>query len=313
MKKYMNLFKSNIMVIMAFMFVLLLGLQFSIPEFAGLLPTAGVGLAAVIIANVDDPGNEEKIGKQIKSKLWILPYDNYDENVSFPTITDREIGTIPLAAGKYWYYIDAVTDSVEPTVESTLGDVAAEMKQSIKFIVGGMSKNLLNLLETGIGEKFFVVYEYCGSGTKYLIGTRCKPAVLSEFKGGPGKDYTGFEITFSHVTTKMFTIYTGSLAAVSAVTVAADADTIALDSSKQLYQLTDGSAASIPIDDFSGTVGDGYTFTVLGSGGTYPSTIPSGTKYINKNAATWTAAAGATITYKVLGTTSQKLIEVSRT
>jgi hypothetical protein len=55
-------------------------------------------------------------------------------------------------------------------------------------------------------------------------------------------------------------------------------------------------------------------FTLLGSGGSYPSTIPTGNDFILASGTTWTALANAHITFKAFkdGGATYKFIEQSR-
>ncbi|MCX6270507.1 MAG: hypothetical protein NTU44_04665 [Bacteroidetes bacterium] len=59
---------------------------------------------------------------------------------------------------------------------------------------------------------------------------------------------------------------------------------------------------------------DGYVYTLLGSGGTYPGTIATGGNFILASGTGWTATAGAKLQLKAFkdGASTFKFIELSR-
>jgi len=96
-------------------------------------------------------------------------------------------------------------------------------------------------------------------------------------------------------------------------TVPADATTITLTSNPQ-YQLTDGTSSAATITGFT-SVSDsdiGRVVDILGSGGTYPSTITDVNDFLLEGGVTWTANAGSRISFKIrkTGTSSYTYIEV---
>ena len=97
-------------------------------------------------------------------------------------------------------------------------------------------------------------------------------------------------------------------------TIAANAVSLDLTNGEGRYQLTTGTVSAVVINAATNAV-DGMTFTLLGSGGTYPSTIATGGVYEVSNGTTWSALANATITFKAFknGASTFKYIEVSRT
>ncbi len=239
------------------------------------------------IGNIEEVANTAKSGKQVKGRLWLLAYNQFDQDAGFPTRTGITYGNIPLKLLEKWHYIDVIEDTPEPMSSGELGDVAANLKNTLKFTVGGLSDNLIQLLEDGIGMKFYVVWQQCNSGTKWLGGDACKPMKMISFSGGSSKDYTGFEITFENEGNKMYSKYSGNTPIAEPVTLAADAAAIAFSAMAQQYQLTDGLAAPIAITSVSGVsaTDDGKVFDVLGSGGSKPSTISAGA--VKSGAATY--------------------------
>lgn len=272
-----------------------------------------VGYAAIIgLSNVTgNPSNEYMVGKQVKAKIYFIEAEQYDDSETFPT-GNRSIGNIPLKSGQYWHTIDAVLDSPELNWKGTKGDLAATITNTAKFVLGGMGDDVMELLEKGIGRGFYVVYEICATGDKWITGNGCKPAVLTEFDGGSDKDKTGSTVTFTCECGKIWVKYEGTTPTQAAATVAADAATITLTSNPQ-YQLTDGTSAAANITGFTGASDSdvGRIVTILGSGGSHPSTIDTGDSFIV--ASTWTALAGKEISFKVYKDTSTyKYVETHR-
>lgn len=262
----------------------------------------GASIATVmgVIGNVDAAPEMEKKGKAIKSKLWIISADQVDDSVTFPERSGRSIGTIPLKAGEYWHYVDVVEDTPEAKWKGEEGEIVSSTSNELSFVLGGMSDAVLNLLETGAGQKFYVVWQACGRTDKYLGGDGCKPLKLKSFEGGSTKDNTSTVLNFGNESMYLWSKYTGTIQTQSADEVAADATSITL-TDNTAYQLDDGGSSSATIAAFSGvTDADvGRTVTILGSGGTYPSTIESSTSFILVDGETWTATEGAQITFQI--------------
>lgn len=243
---------------------------------------APVAVATIMgpIGSIDNGTNAEGMGKSVKNKMWLLGVDQVDETSTFPVRSGIELGNIPVKAGEYWHYIKSVIDTPEAKSTGNDGDNASTITNELTFVVRGISTKLQKLLENGIGEYFYVVWEQCNTGAKYIGGTGCKPMKLLSFEGGALKDYTGFTITFKNECGQLYSQYVGNTPAQAPVTVAADSASITLTSS-ETYQVTDGSAAVVSILGF-GSVTDadvGRIVTVLGtaSEATYPPKFISST------------------------------------
>lgn len=285
-------------------------------NFNDLLGTGGITVATVMgaVGNVDLEQNTKGAGKQVKAKLWLISEDQWDDSQSFPAKVEGARANIPIKNGEYWHYIKSVDNSPDLKSNSELGDIAATLNNELSLGIRGINSTIRKLLEDGIGYGFFVVLEICSTGTKYLVGNDCKPAILSSFEGGPGKDHTGFSVSFKQTCGEMFCEYSGNTPAQAAAVVAEDATTIGLTSNPR-YQLTDGSASSVAITSFTGVtdVDVGRIVTILGSGGSYPSTIPSGNDFMLIGGATWTALANKEISFKIFkdGGASYIFVEIS--
>ena len=281
----------------------------------------GVTIAAVgmmAIGNIETGTGQDAASDQVKAKLWILEADQYDDDQAFPARNGREVGTIPLRAGEKWHYIKSVENSPKPNSKGELTDMGgSKITNDFPFIVGGMADNLLDFLENGIGESYYIVWEICATGKRYLIGDGCKPVRLMEFEGGAGENGTGYSLKFQNQCGKVYSTYVGTTEHLVESIVAEDAVAIPIITGNDVYKLTDGTAASVEITTFSGVaVTDiGRILTIKGTGGDNPSTIGEGNDFILVDGAEWTATLGATLTVKVYkdGAASYKFIEQSRT
>ena len=263
---------------------------------------SGVVIATIMgaVGNIDNPPNSQRVGKQVKSKVWIISEDQLDTDVSFPGLNGREMGTIPLKNGEYWHYIDAVYNSPRPTWAGEDGENAANITNELPLVIGGVLDETFNLLETGLGQGFYVIWEICATGEKFSLGTGCKPARMVSFEGASNDESTVTNVVFRQEGGFLPFKYVGTIPKQAPDVVAADATVIPLTSNPQ-YQLTDGTVAIVDITSFSGVTDSdiGRVVTILGSGGTYPSTISSGNDFILNAGAQWSALANASIDFKI--------------
>lgn len=281
--------------------------------FTGL--TTATVMAAV--GDVKSVSNQARTGRQVKSKLWIISKDQVDDSVPFPTLnSDRTRGDIPLKAGEYWHYIETVVDSPEPKWRGEEGDVATNLINELPFIVGGMTDEVFDLLENGAGKEFIIVWEVCSSGEIFGGGNGCKGLKLSTFEGGSTKDNTSTTITFTGQCGELWYRYIGNTPTQEPEEVPEDETEITLTSNSR-YQLTDGATEAVNITGFSGVSDSDVNrvVTILGSGGSNPSTIDDTGDFILINGETWTATEGARIDFKIYkdGPSSYAFIEVSGT
>lgn len=262
-----------------------------------LLKVGGVEamIGMIIMTNFNEASADAKEPKQAAVKVYIVWHSQVDG--SPPARVGRDVGTIPLKAGEYWHYIES-EDAPMPS-NSVSGDIGKLLGNKLEFIIGGMTDDVLNMLETGIGQKCYVVWEICSTGNKYLGGNKCKPMKLTNFEAG-GDDYTGFKLTFENQCGELWSNYTGSITLEAASVVAADATEIPLVANAG-YQLTTGAAAAAEITSFINTTAADVkrVVTVYGSGGAWPSTIPSGNDFLLIDGVTWEALAGTQISFMI--------------
>jgi hypothetical protein len=315
-KKISNIFSLLIIGILA-MFVVgsVIDGTLSIDSLFGIGSGASLALFGGFATFNGNPGNQYNVGKQVKNKFYFISQDQYDDTISFPSRVGREIGNIPLKAGQYWNKIDTILDSPEIKWTGEQGDVASKINNELTFILGGMGDDIFTLLEQGIGKGFYLVFEVCATGDKFIAGNACKPVKMTNFDGGSGKDQTATTVTFKVECGEVWSKYTGNTPTQAAATVAADATTIGLTSNPE-YQLASGTSAAAAITAFTGTTDADINriVTILGSGGSHPSTISNtATAFLLIGGAQWVANSGSQISFKIFkdGASSYKFVEVA--
>lgn len=291
--------------------------------FTGNLSVDGLfGVGSVISASViglvsvnGDPINQYKTGKQVKARMWFIEAAQFDDSQPFPSRINRQIGNIPLKNGEYWHYIDAVLDSPEPKWSGQMGDVAATIKNELSYILGGMSDDVFDHLERGIGRGFYIVWQVCATGDYFIAGNACKPVRMTKFDGASDKDKTATTVTFEVDCGEIYSKYIGNTPSQPAAVVVADATTFVLTANSQ-YQLSSGIATAAAINAITGITDADVNriITVLGSGGNHPSTISNtAVEFLLVAGAAWTSNAGSQISFKIFkdGAASYKFVEVA--
>ena len=225
--------------------------------------------------------------------------------------------------GAYAIKIYATPSSIKLIKSSDGDEDAIAINQGLEYAHPGDELEINEHIQNFTGEPViaFVLTDACGGGSPFykVIGSVCTPLTL-KFEGQNDNDATKNLMKYEAFkkSNKVPGFYYGTLtfAAVLA-TIAQDAAVVDTTPGSGQYQLTDGSAAPIAITDLTnGSNGD--VITLLGSGGTYPSTIAaSEAKFETVDGADWSALAGATITFKGFknGATAADIlwIEQSRT
>lgn len=266
------------------------------------------------IGSIQKATDVQKRGRKIKRKIWLLSADQWDDTQGFPARVGRTVANIPLKAGEFWHYMEMVQDGGDYKSVGESGDVTATITSTFTAIVGGMGDALLNLLEQGINEDFFVVVEFCDTGEKFLLGDGCKPTMLKSFDGGSTNDNTSWTIVFEKINQLIWSDYTGNTPEQAADVVAADAVTIALTSNSR-YQLTDGTVATVTLTGFTAvTDADiGRIVTILGSGGDWPSDIDDQNDFLLEGGVTWDAVTGSQISFYIFkdGAAQYKFVEIA--
>lgn len=273
----------------------------------------GTTMASMLaIGNVEDVGDKDVSGAAISYKVWLIELSQIDDSQTFPKPNElREVGAVPLKAGQKPHYF--VAHDI-PTYDSTgeRGDLTIDGTNTFAIIMGGVRDQLLNFLEQFAGSKFIVIFQECGADVKYIIGSPCKPMVLSNYAVANNKDSRSITFTFKNRSINQYYKYTGSVAGEVPALHTAGTAALAVQVGINTYRIPDGGAATYSITSFTGLAAhdEGRYITLLGEGGANAATIAEAAGIILKNGASWTAKSGSQIVFRVFD--SSTLIEVSR-
>lgn len=261
-----------------------------------------------------DVVNGKKTGNLIKAKLYFIEEDQYDDALPFPAKNGRERGNIPLKSGEYWHYIKSVLDTPEVKWSGAIEEIAAKVSNEMTFVLGSMDDNIFDLLESGIGKGFYVVFELCfpGETPRFLIGNGCKPAKMTAFEGGALKDNTATTVTFMVACGELVCKYVGSITLEAPQGVTADATTFAL-TGNDLYEIAPGTLETEITAISAITDADiNRVITLKGGGGSGPSKVVSGGSFLLSGGEEWSAALGAQISFRIMkdGAATYSLVEV---
>ena len=276
------------------------------------LTGSGVTYATMAsIGNMTEISDKESSANQISMKVWLIARHQIDPDQVFPSPnSDRELGTIPLLAGEYAHYFDAVPDTVDEFSTATKGEIVTDFSKTLSFVVAGNRDKHLDFIEEYAGKGFVIIYSIGESDTKYVLGSAYKPMVLmtADRKGG-GKEGRYITFTFQNKHWRQPLLYVGTISTQTPTAVDAGATNLAVGSASQ-YQLSDHSAPAT-IATVSG-IGAADVLRVIEllapATDTNSPVITDNTVFILMDAGTWTANPGSRISFKILGTGT--LVEV---
>lgn len=260
--------------------------------------------------NVTKTTNAGK-GASRKAKVFIFNWDD----IATHTRVDNVVSGLVFKAGKYGVEVYADQKSIKTPVDTDGEHNSTAFTQTVEFMHPGDAIEIRDYLSNWVNKEVGCVLDYCDGTTPKLYGAPCAPLSL-QAKGEESSDKTNKVMTFKSVLAGPinadFTTTT-TLASVNA-TVAANATTVDVATGAGEFQLTTGTASAVAITTLSNPV-HGFVYSLIGSGGTYPSTISaSATVFLLKDGTMWTALAGSKITFKCFkdGASTFKFVEVSR-
>jgi hypothetical protein len=263
--------------------------------------------------DISKPGDNKGVGGDKKDKVIIIDVDDIS---SMPSRDSNGIvisGNIAMNSGAYMCKIYGTQSTIKAGADSEGDPDAKGITQTVEFEHPGDSQEIREFRANWMNKNVLIILERCSSPIKNLYGTPCAPLQMV-FKSEDDKDKN--KTTFTFKSTQKgpdVAIYNGTLQLSSPVaTVAANATSVNLATGAGRYQLTTGTAAAAAITTCTNP-SEGLVFTLLGSGGTYPSTI-SGTDFLLSAGTAWSAIAGAEITFRCFqsGASAWKYIELSR-
>ncbi len=252
-------------------------------------------------------------GGNMKDKVIIFDWDDVTGGYSRDASGIEITGPLVFKPGSYAITVYATQDGIKVSAESQ-GDTDAEgVIQSIEYPHPGNYKAIKEFRSNWLGKAVGIIIEKCTDGSKTLYGSPCAPLRLA-FKMEWDKDKNLATLTYKSAQKGPDVAdYLGTITFDDVMgTVAADAQSINVAAGPGEYQLTNGSAASVEITGITNPV-DGGVYTILGSGGAYPSTIETA-PFLLHNGTVWTGTAGASITFKAFkdAASTYTFIELSR-
>ena len=275
---------------------------------------SGVTLASMaLLGHLDDVSDRDTHGSDISYIVYLVALDQIDRTKEFPQPNaNREVAPIPLKPNEIPHYFEA-HDIPTFTGTTEKGDITTTGENQFVIIMGGARVNLYNFIEEYSGGKFIIFFKHVKKKGWYILGELERPVILSNTETKDDKDgrYTTF--TFKRSSVDLPLVYTGNPAITVATAIAAGATAIAITAGSNTYTIPNGTSAAAAIATVSGLSKSdkGRYITLIGAGTDKAATIADGSTFVLEEGATWTAKTGASITFRVLDTTT--LVEVSRT
>lgn len=268
-----------------------------------------------IKVSVTKPGNIAGRGGR---KLAKITFIDMDDVLYFPPPDSKGIvitDNIIFKANCYAITVYATPNSIKLKNASS-GEIDAKgVKQTVIFNHPGSETEILEFRTAWLDRNILIVVEKCGVSAKDLYGSPCNPLQFNfEHDDDNEKNVTAFTLESTNIGPDMFK-YMGTLTLETVTgTVAADETEIDLTNGPGQYQLTTGGSSAATITTCTDAVHEGI-YTLLGSGGAYPSIITAANDFVLENGTQWTAAEGASITFQAFkdGASSWKFFELSRT
>lgn len=256
------------------------------------------------------PGN----GGNAKDKITLFDFDDVTGGLTRDAAGIVMNGPLTFKAGAYAIQIYATQDTIKAGAESQ-GETDAEgVIQNVEFAHPGNFKEIKEFRSNWLGKSVGIIIEKCSDGSKLLYGSPCAPLRLA-YKSEWDKDKNTATMTFKSAQKGPdIADYLGTVTYDTVKgTAAAGATTVDVAAGSGEYQLTTGTASAAAITSLTNPV-DGVVYTLLGSGGTYPSTIAAAGNFILSNGTTWTATSGAKLQLRAFkdGASTYKFIELSR-
>lgn len=320
MKKFKQKFNKRLALISS-LIIALIGLfifSMAVDSGMGVLESMGItgsGVTYCVMAAVGNIGrvtDRETAGAQISSRIWLIALDQIDDTVQFPRPNaSGEVGTVPLKAGEYMHYFEAIDDSLDDKSTGSKGDITTAVTNSFTFIMGGYRRSLQKFMEDHAGDRFIIIYQMASDAQYHIVGNELKPMILKSFDRTNNKESRSVSFTFENNSFLQPQKYVGAIVKEAPAAIAANATELAFTSANQ-YITSAANAAATTIATISGLAAadEGRIIEIVGGGGANPTHIDSIAAIVLKSDATWIANAGSRLTLKVLD--SETLVEVSR-
>lgn len=259
-------------------------------------------------------GENAGAGSDIKGKAYIVDITDvisgFERDADGITIS----GNLVLKSGAVMQTVEFTKNTLKNTSKSE-GDVDAKGTiQGCEFEHPGNTVAIRAFRRFWMNKDIVIIYEHCDpTKNDDLYGSICSPMQMN-YDANEDKDKNNTKFTF--VSTNKgpeVAVYLGTKTVGSDTVVAADTVTIDVTNGPGRYQLTTNTAAKTLLG-LSNMVHNGV-YTLIGSGGTYPASIPSGGLWILKDGSSWSGISGSSITFRGYknGASTWNFIEQSRT
>lgn len=275
---------------------------------------AGISIASMaVLGHIDDVSDRDTHGSDISYIVYLIALDQIDRTKDFPQPNvNREVAPISLKPGEIPHYFEA-HDIPTFTGTTEKGDITTTGENQFVLVMGGARARLYNFIEEYSGGKFILLFKHIKKKEWFILGELERPIILSNTETKDDKEGRYTTLTFKRSSVDLPLIYTGNPAVTAATTVPAGATDIAITAASNTYMIPNGTSAAASIATVSGLskADKGRYITLIGAGSDKPATIADGSTFVLEEGATWTAKTGASITFRILDTTT--LIEISRT
>lgn len=311
---YANRQSRNMFMVTFAIFGVLMLLAALIDHSLGAAAGSGLTFASMaLLGHVDDVSDRDTHGSAISYIVYLIALDQIDRTKEFPQPNaNREVAPVPLKPGEIPHYFEA-HDIPTFTGTTEKGDITTTGENQLVMVMGGARANLYNFIEEYSGGKFIALYKHIKKKEWYIVGELERPIILSNTETKDDKDGRYTTLTFKRSSVDLPLIYTGNPAVTAATAIAAGATDVAITAGSNTYTVPNGTTSAAAIATVSGLSKSdkGRYITLVGAGTDKPATIADGSTFVLEEGATWTAKTGASITFRVLDTTT--LVEVSRT
>lgn len=267
-----------------------------------------------IKVSVPKPGNNAGVGGDKKS---LITFFDFEDVLTYPSRDSKGIvmtDNITLKEGAYMIQVYASTKSIKINQDPEGEEDARGIIQKLEFAHPGSENGIEEFLANWMNRDIGCVVENCSTNKKRQLGTPCAPLELSP-ASEDSNEMNKSTLTLTSKNKSPFRVadYQGTLTYEDVTDTVDDGDTsIDLSAGEGRYQLSDNSSATEITTCINAT--NGMVFTLLGSGGTNPSSITAGNDFILASGTSWSAIAGAEITFKAMksGASEWSFIEISR-
>lgn len=282
------------------------------------LPQNGVIFALNALVNLNKP-NKQSPGAGVSQRSILYIFD-WDEVTDCPARDSNGViisGNIAFKPNKYMVEVYFTANSLKYDNNSEGDPDTQGIIQQIMFNHPGNEVEKLafenQFLNRNIG---IIIQPSCeDSSIKYLYGEKCAPLQMV-IKNVGESGFTRSEYTLKSTNRGSTAAkYEGTLTLEEPVaTVPVNTTTINLASGEGRYQVTNGHSSAVALAGFSNPVHNGV-YTLVGASGSNALSIANNVSGVFvKDGATWSAIAGAEITFKAFksGASSFIFIEQSR-